>query len=240
MWLMTTKGRAKAAENALAACWSTGMRQSGIVFVDGEDTAAYDDIKLPPNWSMVKWVDVGGIGNLAGSKQYVFEHYPDERVYGWMADDNIPVTENWSYKIEELAYPWRLVHCRDMWISEESLSSLDQLKRTINLGGGICWGGELIRCVGWWAPPGIIQGSIDWAWTSLVGNTPLGLYVHDIIVRHDNWRTGRREKDDNDDLTKAYIRADVAHIDQYRRTPEFKQKKVKVLREYQKYLARGA
>ena len=232
---MTTKNRAKAAERTLQACWDTGMRQAGVVYVDGENTAPYDDIKLPPNWTMVKWVDVGGIGNLAGSKQYTFETYPDEDCYGWIADDNIPETFGWSYTVEARAYPFCLVHCRDMFVSETE-SGFDDLKRTRNLGGGICWGGELVRCVGWWAPPGVIQGSIDWAWTSLVGDTPLGLYLPDVIVRHDNWRTGRRERDDNDNLNKPFIRADVAHIDRYRRTQEFKQKKAKVLCEYQRYL----
>jgi hypothetical protein len=122
--------------------------------------------------------------------------------------------------VEELAYPWRLVHCQDKFVSDPDVirTGMFQLENTFNLGGGMCWGGELVRFVGWWAPPGIIQGSIDWAWTSLVGGTPLGLYVHEIIVRHDNWRTGRRIKDDNDDLTKAFIQADVAHIAKYRET----------------------
>ena len=204
MWLMTTKNRPKAAEIALAACWDTGMKQPGVVYVDGQNHSPYDDIKLPPNWTMVKFVDVGGIGNLAGSKQYVFETYPDERVYGWVADDNFPVTNNWCAMVEEIAHPWRLVHCRDDFVSLTG-SGKDSLRETRNLGGGICWGGDLVRCVGWWAPPGIIQGSIDWAWTSLVGTTDMGVYLPDVIVRHDNYRTGRRQKDDNDNLDKQFI-----------------------------------
>jgi len=229
MWLMTTKNRPKAAEQTLQACWDTGMRQPGIVYVDGPDHKQYDNIKLPDNWEMVKWVDVGGIGNLAGSKQYVFENYPDERVYGWVSDDNIPITPEWSYIIEDRADPWFLVHCRDMWLSEND-DTRKPLEETRNLGGGICWGGDLVRCVGWWAPPGIIQGSIDWTWTSMVGDTPLGVYLHDVIVRHDNWRTGKREKDDNDNVKKPHVLKDIAYISVFRQSKEFATIKERVYR----------
>jgi len=103
MWLMTTKNRPEAAERALWACWDTGMRSPGVVYVDGENHTQYDGIELPVNWEMVKWVDVGGIGNLAGSKNYIFENYPDERVYGWVADDNIPITPGWCEMVEKPA-----------------------------------------------------------------------------------------------------------------------------------------
>jgi len=230
MWLMTTKDRPQAAERALAACWETGMRQRGIVYVDGKNHTPYDDIKIPPNWEMVKWVDVGGIGNLAGSKHYIFEKYDKERVYGWMADDNIPVTQDWCAIVEEAAYPFSLVHCRDEFVSLTA-SGRNHLSKTMNLGGGICWGGDLVRCVGWWAPSGVVQGSIDWAWTSLVGETPIGVYRDDILVRHDNWRTGRREKDENDNLEKPFIKNDINYIKQYRQTRGFQLIRERILRE---------
>lgn len=230
MWLMTTKGRPKAAEKTLAACWATGMKQAGIVYVDG-DPAGYDDITLPDNWEMVK-----GRGNLAGSKQYIFKHYPNERCYGWVADDNYPETPYWSYMVEELAHPWRLVHCRDSFISDLDYANVSLLMRTRNLGGGICWGGDLIRAVGWWAPPGIIQGSIDWAWTSLVGDTPLGLYVQNISVRHDNWRTGRRDQDDNDNLQKPHVKADVTHVGNLIKSEEFQKVRERLVKQYEQYV----
>ena len=223
----------------MQACWDTGMRQPGVVFVDGPDHEQYDSIKLPPNWLLVKWVDIGGCGNLAGSKRYIMEKYPQEKVYGWLADDNVPETMNWCQTVEEIAHPWHLVHCRDYFVSDFP-NGVRILQETRNLGGGICWGGELVRCVGWWAPPGVVQGSIDWAWTSLVLGTTIGVYKHDIIVRHDNWRTGRRTQDENDDLTKPFIVKDVNHIAKYRESPEFLAIRERVIREYKQYKSRQA
>lgn len=225
MWLMTTKGRPHAAEEVAGICWDTGMKQPAIMYVDG-DPSGYEGLKLPDNWSMTF-----GDGNLAGSKQYVFEHFPNERVYGWIADDNVPETMHWCNIVEYRAYPWNLVHCRDYFVSD---IDEEQLRRTKNLGGGICWGGDLIRSVGFWAPNPdvIVQGGIDWFWTSLCGDTPIGIYLEDVVVRHDNWRTGRREADNNDDLEKPHIQNDLRYMKCYLQTNEFIALRKRVLREY--------
>ena len=231
MWLMTTKGRPLAAERVVSMCWATGMRQNAIMFVDG-DPKGYDEKSLPDNWELVIGANVNHRGNLAGSKQYAFKRFPDEKHYGWMADDNYPQTQDWSYIIEEIAGAWHLVHCKDNFVSEMDYANKELLYRTLNLGGGICWGGDLIRSVGYWAPPGIIQGSIDWFWTSLCGDTPLGIYLHNVTVKHDNWRTGRRAKDDNDNLEKDFVKKDVAHMTAYLKTQGFAELKERVLNEY--------
>jgi len=235
MWMMTTKDRPKAAEKTLSACWQTCMKQPGIMYVDGTGEG-YDSIAIPDNWEVVYHRDLGDFGNLAASKQYVFKRFPDERVYGWLADDIYPETEYWSYIVEEMAYPWKLVHCKDGFVSDMDFANYQLLTRTRNLGGGTCWGGDLLRSVGWWAPPGIIQGSIDWFWTSLVGDTPLGVYLSGVSVRHDNWRTGRRDKDENDNLSHEYVKRDIAHIGRMVKTDEFAKMRERVLNEYRDYV----
>jgi len=235
MWMMTTKGRPLAAERVVNACWNTGMRQKAIMFVDG-DPAGYNQIKLPDNWEMVLGCDVNHRGNLAGSKQFIFQNYPDERCYGWMADDNIPKTQYWSYIIEDVACPWYLVHCRDGWISEMPFPDNDILYRTGNLGGGICWGGDLVRSVGFLAPPGIVQAGIDWFWTSLCRDTPIGIYLHNVTVWHYNWRTGERDKDDNDNLEKPHIEDDLAYMKKYLASQGFDELRERVMREYHDYI----
>jgi len=228
---MTTKGRPKAAQQVLDECWQTGMRQPAVMYVDG-NPAGYD-FQLPDNWKKVE-----GNGNLAGSKQWVFTNYPNERVYGWLADDNHPKSPNWSYIIEEVAHPWHLVHCRDRWISREDKHALEE---TRNLGGGICWGGELVRCVGWWAPPGIIQASIDWAWTSLVGKTALGVYLDNVIVEHHNWRTGKRKMDANDETIiqetmPDFVKRDIETVRNWINSKDFKRTQERIIREYTRYI----
>ena len=233
MWLMTTKGRPQAARKAIQQCWDTGMRQPAVMYVDG-DPAGYD-FTLPDNWTRYE-----GNGNLAGSKRYLFETYPHERIYGWLADDNWPETPDWSYIVEDRAYPWYLIHCQDKWMSEHR-TQWYALRETTNLGAGTCWGGELVRAVGWWSPPNITQASIDWAWTSLVGKTPLGVYLHNVIVRHDNWRTGRRAQDSNDtsiiaETMTPFVRKDIDTIRNWIGSDDFQQTRERVLHGYQKYI----
>ena len=225
MWLMTTKGRPLAAQAVIEQCLATHMRQPAIMYVD-KDPKGYD-FTLPDNWTKVE-----GTGNLAGSKRYVFENFPDERTYGWMADDNWPLTPYWSYIVEDMADPWYLVHCRDNWISDQDRNALHE---TRNLGGGICWGGELVRAVGWWAPPKITQASIDWAWTSLVGKTCLGVYLHNVIVRHDNWDSGRRMKDKTDEWGD-HMKPDIATIRAWIESDNFIHTQERIIREYQEYI----
>ena len=227
MWLMTTKGRPAAAEQVLGECWDKGMRQRAIMYVDGN--AEGYDFTRPDNWGVFY-----GNGNLAGSKRWILENFPDEDCYGWLADDNHPVTMHFSDYIEEVARPWKLVHCRDDFVSEMDYKNQKILHVTGNLGGGLCWGGDLIRSVGWWSPPGITQASIDWTWTTLCKDTPLGVYLHNIKVRHDNHATGRRSKDATDEWG-PHMEPDIATIKRFRLSQDFHDMKVRVLREYTDY-----
>ena len=225
---MTTKGRPEAAKQVLDECWEMKMRQPAIMYIDG-DPKGYD-FKLPDNWTKVE-----GPANLAGSKQWVFENFPDEDCYGWVADDNHPLTEYFSYYIEDVARTWKLVHVKDLWLSEKQTKQKTLLHQTSLLSAGVCWGGDLIRCVGWWAPPQVIQASIDWTWTSLIGGSPLGVYLHNVVVRHDNWDSGRRKKDDTDQWG-PHVKSDISKIRSYLTTPEFAALKKRVREEYLKSL----
>jgi hypothetical protein len=224
MWLMTTKGRPQAAKQVLDECWQMGMRQKAVMYVDGDPTGY--DFKLPDNWQCIK-----GKASLAGSKQWVFKNFPDEGCYGWMADDNHPVTKHFSYYIEDVARPWKLVHCRDEWLSNKNELKRKQLYETGILSAGVCWGGDLVRCVGWWAPPNIIQASIDWTWTSLIQQSPLGVYLHNVTVKHDNWDSGRRAKDKTDEWG-PHMKRDIATIRAFIKSAEFAKIKERIRREY--------
>lgn len=214
MWLLTSKGRPNAAKLTIDECTDTGMTQKAILYVDGDPTGY--NFTLPYNWKVVY-----GCGNLSGSMQYVFTAYPNENVYGWLADDNHPVTFGWCQTVEKTAYPNSLVHCRDLYISEMNEYNRSLLYRSKNLGAGLCWGGDLVRAVGFWSPPGVVQAGIDWFWTELVGDTPLGVYRPDIIVRHDNHRTGRRNKDTIDEWGQ-HMKEDIAYMKVYIHSWEFR------------------
>lgn len=205
IWLLSTRGRPQACQEVLDACEATGMTSPGLVYVD-ETVDEYKCLRLPPNWRIHrsrKW------GSIAASMRYCLKRYPDATQYGWLADDNIPVTDNWDKILEEAAGEWFISCARDLWFSE--------LQWVYPTGGpcftsGLCWGAELIRSVGWWSLPGVRQGGIDGAWNDLAGLCGLTRYLPEVIIEHRNWQLGKRAWDETDNSVKhglAYIANDL-------------------------------
>ena len=176
------------------------MSSPGVVYVD-ETVDLYRDLRLPKNWSIhyeEEW------GSLQASLQWCFRTFPEASQYGWLADDTYPRTEGWDKLLEKAAGDWCLSYANDLWFADGDTTRYE-LEIGDNLSSGLCWGGQLVRTVGWWALPGVVQAGIDTAWTSIVG--PLGLtrYESDIIVEHKNYKTGKREQDEVDDWTRNGI-----------------------------------
>lgn len=76
----------------------------------------------------------------------------------------------------------------------------------------MCWGGELVRTVGWWALPGVKQAGIDTAWTAIVQPLGLARYTPQVICEHMNYRTGKRPLDETDSWFRKginYIQKDI-------------------------------
>lgn len=187
------------------------MTSRGLVYVD-ETVDEYAGLRLPANWRIHrerKW------GSIAASMRYCLESYPDATQYGWLADDNIPQTSGWDVALESAAGDWFISCARDLWISEIGYAHVT--------GGpcftaGLCWGGELIRAVGWWALPGVRQGGIDAAWNDLSGMLGLTRYLPEITIEHRTWKLNKREQDETDAWVKkgmTYIASDVAFYEDW-------------------------
>ena len=189
------------------------MTSPGIVFVD-ETVNLYRNLRLPKNWRLhlsPTW------GSLQASMQYVFKRYPDASHYGWLADDTVPRTEGWDTELERSAGSFGFAHANDDWHSHDPTNRYEY-ERGDDMSAGLCWGGDLVRTVGWWALPGVTQAGIDTAWTALIG--PLGLvrYRHDIVVEHKHYRTGKRPEDQGDSWVRDgrnYIEADIKTRDDW-------------------------
>ena len=68
----------------------------------------------------------------------------------------------------------------------------------------MCWGGDLVRAVGWWALPGVYQGGIDDAWIHLAHRVfDVKKYVPDVIVEHMSYRNAKRPKDYTDEWIRS-------------------------------------
>jgi len=177
------------------------MTSQGVLYVDGSDD--YHRIRLPGNWRVHYEPEWRG---LQGSLQWCYETFPNATQYGWLADDTRPRTEGWDKRLEQAAGDWNLAYAKDLWMSEHPIS-LDALQSGRDLSSGLCWGGELVRTVGWWALPGVVQAGIDTAWTELIRPLSLHRYVDDVVVEHLHYKAKKRPKDSVDE--GAHINPDI-------------------------------
>lgn len=219
IWLLSTRGRPKECQATLDACERAGMTSPGVVYVD-ETVDMYRNIRLPKNWTIhyePEW------GSLQASMSWCFNEYPDATQYGWLADDVRPRTRGWDKILESEAGDWCLSYARDLWLSEAEWTRLE-LEDGANISSGLCWGGNLVRAVGWWALPGVRQAFIDVAWCRIVQPLNLSRYTPCVVVEHLNYRTGKRERDDVDDWVRGgvdYIQDDIDHGYQWLASGEY-------------------
>lgn len=206
VWLLSTKGREQACQAVLDQCAHTEMCSTGIVYVDGD---TYPNLRLPANWHKVEGRKWNGI---RAGMHWVFHNYPQASHYGWLADDTLPQTKRWDSLVEEATSGWGLTSCRDNWLSEGD-ASRRWLLNGGDLGAGICWGGELVRFVGWWAPAFLKQGGIDFVWTSLLWELGVVKYLPEVTVAHQHWKKGARPRDEIDFM--PHVEADVERAFKY-------------------------
>jgi hypothetical protein len=222
VWLLSTRGRPNEAQEVLDACKRTGMRSRGLVYVD-ETVYEYRRLRLPANWEIHYEPEWGSIG---ASMRYCLDRYPEATHYGWLADDTVPRTKGWDKQLEYAAGEWCLAYADDLWFSTMGWSDYwtNQLRLGTQVSAGLCWGGELIRAVGWWAPPGLVQAGIDTAWTAIIAPLGLGRYVDDVVVEHKTYHLNKRAKDAGDEWTRDgvdYVQCDIDARDAWVDSPAF-------------------
>jgi hypothetical protein len=171
------------------------MKSRGIVYVDAR-VDLYDDLRLPDNWR-----SICGDLDLQPSKQWIFEHWPQERAYGLLCDDTFPETDHWDEMMEDAAGDWNLAECRDKWISEsEGL-------RAGTLCVPMCWGGELLRANGWISLPETKRACGDDVFSEIICYrlTNLRRFVPEAVIEHRTPANGKRAADDTDNPIREGI-----------------------------------
>lgn len=202
MWLLPSRGRAIQCQQALDAIAEFGC-EPGVLYVH-RTFEEYRDIRLPVGWKKYE-----GNGAQADQMRWFFEAYPNEKWYGWIADDNRPMTPEFDALLAEEAGDWHFVFCNG-----------GRHKTPTDYRGGVpatipscmVWGGELVRFVGWWAPPWIKHATIDEHWKYLCARAGLSRYRHDVVVEHLHWRSGLR---DEDSIDKVWMPAAADDIHQF-------------------------
>lgn len=103
--------------------------------------------------------------------QRVVQVYPDCSIIAFFGDDHVPRTPDWETRIEQAMEPMGVVYCNDL-IMGEALPTAAFLDA------------EIVRRLGYLAPPGLIHMYGDNFWR-LIGETTGKLrYLEDVVIEH--------------------------------------------------------
>jgi hypothetical protein len=185
-WILPTFGRPCRCQqtlNSIAECGAS----SGIVWIDGDPDPAYDDLRLPDGWEAIRSVTNVGV---CGVLNLVLQIRPNEPQYGFISDDSLVKTPGWSDALVHAAGRNGFAHSADGWHNERRMH------------GAVAFGGDLLRALGFWAPPGLKHSFVDDAWERLARALENSAYCPQIVVEHKHRDNGKA----GDDATyrKAY------------------------------------
>ena len=202
MWLLASHLRpARCLETlrSVAEC-----QTPGILLTNGASTG-YEDLPLPNDqWKHVH-LDVEKLGAV-GATRWLFEQYPNEPWYGGFCDDELVWTPGWDKILIEAAGRDRLAQGFN-----------PDNKGTWPLHNFLCWGGDLVRAVGWWGPPKLWHWYFDATWKTLAQNTGRLITCKDVVTstRHyvqepelydETYRLGESRKDEDQQIFLHWLR----------------------------------
>tara|TARA_R110000868_G_scaffold26805_3_gene102835 strand:- start:539 stop:2050 length:1512 start_codon:yes stop_codon:yes gene_type:complete len=175
MFFLVTHNRPDRCLKALKACLETKTTLPGIVVVNGGDQPTeYDECMkfLPEGWKMIKLPAPMLMGPAV---QWCFNEFPGLEWYGQLTDDHVPMTEGWDRQLVEAAGKDAIASCNDLWQAPKRMHS------------ATVWGGELLRKVGYWFPPGFNHMFIDDVWETLGRESGKWRCLMNVVVKHEHY-----------------------------------------------------
>ena len=190
MWFLPSLGRPEKLQEVMEACSNSHI----YVYLHRGDERLPDYYDLP--WPRTWEIKVGERLGLCDALNWCIKEFPDEWCYGLMADDVIPLQEDWSIQLETasgmdyLAYPDDLVHGEKLCTHH-------------------CIGGDLMRRVGYWAVPGLKHSFLDTAWYQMAGSSGLLRYLPYIQFDHRHPVVGKSDVDDTYEIGQSSYEEDM-------------------------------
>lgn len=172
MWLLPSRGRPHLA----ARLFEKGdFKTPGLLLVDRDDAPNYKWIRLPDGWE----VNVGPRMYLSEKLNLGFKYKPDEPWYGILNDDHVPKTQGWDLRLVEAVKSQKIVWPLDNYADRISTPVFD---------------GDLVRALGWVAPPELRHFYIDDV-HELLAECLGCLRLESVMVSHEHVNAGRMRPD---------------------------------------------
>lgn len=203
MWLLPTHNRPEQCRRFLAAAVATKVSTPGLVVVNGgPQPAGYEDLPLPEGWQVLYLPEDMALGPKLN---WLLKQYPSLDWYGFVSDDNIPVTEGWDQNLLRILRdtPAKIVSCNDGWQAPHRMH------------GAVLWAGDLIREVGWISLPGTNHMYLDDVW-EFVGQQ-LGYWHVDMetVVEHHHYLNNKAPMDPVYQRNQTYFAEDAKVYQQF-------------------------
>jgi hypothetical protein len=196
MWVLPTLGRPAICQNALNSIIEVGCSTPGIVVIDGDPDPRYRDLTLPSGWrQLANPHNRGYLDTFNGA----FQSYPDEPWYGLLNDDFLVRTPGWDERLVAAAGALGFSSSNDLWQSGQPAPG----KPSGRMCGALVFGGDMLRALGWWAPPGLFHCYADDAWELILARLGNRIYLRDVIVEH-----RQDERDDTNRHAYSKLEAD--------------------------------
>lgn len=139
MWLLPSRGRPHLASRLFE---KGNFKTPGLLLLDRDDAPNYKGVSLPEGWD----IKVGPRMFLTEKLNDGLKHKPNEPWYGLLNDDHWPKTEGWDLALVEKLKSQQIVWPKDNYADRISTPVFD---------------GDLIRSLGWMAPPEMKHFYID-------------------------------------------------------------------------------
>lgn len=181
MIILPTLGRPENIKRFVEAYRSTFASLPVLVVFDAGDAlkAEYEKIGLPASFDKIF---VPARTRCAAIQNLVFEKWPNEEFYAVLADDVVPETEKWDKELAE-ACRYEGIAWGDDDIQHKALATHPFID------------GDLVRKMGWIAPPGLVHFFVDNVWTHLAAAIGGNGYLPDVKLTHHHHLNGKAVMD---------------------------------------------
>ena len=169
MILLPTHNKPLSFKRFVTQYQQTGATQKACVIMEHSDVGLYDSIAYPHHWITV--VLDGGKG-AATHMNRIFDMFPDEDYYAYLADDVFPITDEWDIKLRDSCIQHGMAYAKDGYHNQ-----------TFACHGFLS--GKVVRAVGCLNPFGFDHYGFDNFWFHACKDANRIKYYNDVFLRHD-------------------------------------------------------
>ena len=191
MWILSSLSRPDRIREVVDCYqWDTGESRVVLALYAGDKRISeYLKADWPSNWN----IDVVPMLGNGPTYNEILERYPDEKCYGFLADDAILDHQGMLVTLEDQAGDWNVAYANDGY-HKDAICTMP------------CMGGELVRAVGYLAPRNFVHMSIDCVWHVIGQKLGALRYQPHLTYTHKHPLFGRAKVDD------TYLRAQMVSV----------------------------